>query len=48
MDWAKLLRNKRVLPKRSRKARLHQGGGAVSRSGLGKIVEKQESFAQKK
>jgi len=36
------------LPKRSRKARLYQGRGAVFGGKLGKIVEKQESFAQKK
>jgi len=47
VDWAKSLRNKSVLPKRSRKARFYQGRGAVSRGKLGKIVEKQESFAQK-
>lgn len=47
VNWAKSLRNKRILPKRSRKARFYQGRGAVSRGKLGKIVEKQESFAQK-
>lgn len=47
VNWAKMLKNKRILPKRSRKARLYQGRGAVSRGKLGKIVEKQESFAQK-
>jgi len=47
VNWAKSFKNKRILPKRSRKARLHQGRGAVSRGKLGKIVEKQWSFAQK-
>ena len=47
VNWAKSFKNKRVLPKRSRKARLYQGRGAVSRGKLGKIVQKQESFAQK-
>jgi len=42
-----MLRNKRILPKRSRKARLYQGRGAVSCGKLGKNVEKQENFAQK-
>jgi hypothetical protein len=48
VNWAKILRNKRILPKRSRKERLHQGRGAVFGGRLGKIVEKQENFAQKK
>jgi hypothetical protein len=48
VDWAKSLRNKRILPKRSRKARLYQGRGAVFCGKLGKIVQKQENFAQKK
>ena len=48
VNLAKSFKNKRVLPKRSRKARLHQGRGAVSCGKLGKNVEKQESFAQKK
>jgi len=47
VNWAKSLRNKRILPKRSRKARLYQGRGAVSRGKLGKIIVKQENFAQK-
>ena len=47
VDWAKSLRNKRILPKRSRKARFYQGRGAVSCGKLGKNVEKQENFAQK-
>jgi len=38
VNWAKSLWNKSVLPKRSRKARLYQGRGAVSCGKLGKII----------
>ena len=40
VNWAKMLRNKRILPKRSRKERLHQGRGAVFGGRLGKIIVK--------